>query len=154
MTVRFDAAAALCHPVQLDLPLPTGRAAPAVHHTRHLRGQQAYLSGLAAESSVERRYLGQGRAILARRWRGSRAEIDMIVADGATIVFVEVKKSRSFDAAIQSFGRAQQRRILQAAEEYLGSIGMGQLTDMRFDLALVDGQGAIDVIENAFGGWD
>lgn len=154
MTVRFDANAALCHPVQLDLPLAGGLSDAGLRHARHMRGQAAYLAGLAAENSVERQYLARGLDLVARRWRGARAEIDMILFDGETVIFVEVKKSRSFDLALQSFGLAQRRRILQAAEEYLGSVGMGQLTDMRFDLALVDDRGAVDIIENAFGADD
>ncbi len=43
------------------------------------------------------------------------------------------------------------RRICASAEEYLGTQPRGQLTDVRFDVALVDGQGVVRVIENAFG---
>jgi putative endonuclease len=110
----------------------------------------AYLSGLAAEDIVEKAYLRKGMALIARRWRGTRAEIDMIFADGAALIFVEVKKSRSFDAATRSLGRAQCDRILEAATEFLGRTDRSQLTEMRFDLATVDKVGAIDILENAF----
>jgi putative endonuclease len=150
MTVWFDARSAFAGAAQLELPLAVPNPMDALLHARQSRGQMAYLSGLAAENTVERVYLERGLTMMARRWRGARAEIDMILADAATVVFVEVKKSRSFDTAVQSFGKAQRLRILQAAEEYLGQRGLSQMTEMRFDLALVNAQGAIDIIENAF----
>ena len=157
MTAWFDPRAGVVTAVQLDLPLPmpAPRSAvdpvPDLRNLRHLRGKTAYLSGLAAEESVLRLYRASGMEVLERRWRGSRAEIDLILKDGDVVVFVEVKKSRSFDAALLSLGPAQRRRITQAATEYLGHAGLGQLTDIRFDLAMVNGIGAVDILENAFG---
>ena len=157
MTAWFDPRAGVVTAVQLDLPLPmpAPRSAvdpvPDLRNLRHLRGKTAYLSGLAAEESVLRLYHASGMEVLETRWRGSRAEIDLILKDGDVVVFVEVKKSRSFDAALLSLGPAQRRRIAQAATEYLGHAGLGQLTDIRFDLAMVNGIGAVDILENAFG---
>jgi putative endonuclease len=165
MTAWFDARASLATAVQLDLPLPMplpmplsmpearspAVPVPDVRNTRRMRGKTAYLSGLAAEDSVLRLYVAGGMHVLEQRWRGSRAEIDLILKDGDVIVFVEVKKSRSFDAARLSLGPAQRRRIAQAATEYLGHAGLGQLTDIRFDLAMVNGIGAVEILENAFG---
>jgi len=157
MTAWFDPRAGVVTAVQLDLPLPmpAPRSAvdpvPDLRNLRHLRGKTAYLSGLAAEESVLRLYRASGMEVLETRWRGSRAEIDLILKDGDVVVFVEVKKSRSFDVALLSLGPAQRRRIAQAATEYLGHAGLGQLTDIRFDLAMVNGIGAVDILENAFG---
>ncbi|MGR3591873.1 MAG: YraN family protein [Limimaricola soesokkakensis] len=122
-------------------------------HPQHVvRGSRARLSGLAAEDSVARHYARSGRAVLARRWRGPGGEIDLIVREGARLVFVEVKASRSFDAATAQLGRRQMERICRSAEAYCGEMPDGALTEMRFDLALVDGQGEVRVIENAFDG--
>jgi len=41
-------------------------------------------------------------------------------------------------------------RICRSAAAYLAGEPMGQDTEMRFDVALVDGCGRIDIIENAF----
>ncbi|OZB20530.1 MAG: hypothetical protein B7X55_00100 [Rhodobacterales bacterium 34-62-10] len=138
---------------QLELPLPVSAVIPApeIRNSRRLRGKTAYLSGLAAEESVVRLYNARGMGLMAKRWRGSCAEIDLILKDGAVVVFVEVKKSSSFDAALLSLGRAQRRRIALAALEYLGRTGLGQLTDIRFDLAMVNDIGAVAILENAFG---
>lgn len=116
------------------------------------RGSRARLSGLAAEDSVARHYARSGRAVVARRWQGPGGEIDLIVREGARLVFVEVKASRSFEAATAQLGRRQMDRICRSAEAYCGEMPDGALTEMRFDLALVDGQGEVRVIENAFDG--
>ncbi|MDX1821793.1 MAG: YraN family protein [Paracoccaceae bacterium] len=156
MTAWFDPRGAIAAPIQGCLPLtfPADGPSPQVSRNRQSRGRTAYLSGLAAEDSVARDYTSRGLTVLARRWRGSCAEIDLILADGDAVIFVEVKKSRSFDAAILSLGPAQRRRIMSAASEFLGERAAGQLTPARLDLAMVNDQGAINILENAFGEGD
>ena len=114
-------------------------------------GQRAYLSGLSAEEAVARHYQANGVLEAARRWRGHSGEIDLVVLDGEIVVFCEVKKARSFDAAMIRLGEAQMQRIYAAASEYLAQTPRGQLSEVRFDLALVDGAGMVQVMENAFG---
>jgi len=118
----------------------------------------AHLAGLAAEDQVVTHYLSRGHHLVAARWRGKAGEIDLILRpperDG--FVFVEVKKSRSFDHALARVSARQAQRIMRAAEEFIGHCGAGLSTNMRFDVAMVDAQGQIEVLENAFagGGWD
>ncbi len=160
MTAWFDPHTVRAGAVQLTLPLTIPVAEkpvaarpvvdPAVCNIRQIRGRNAYLSGLAAEDAVVRIYAERGLDLLTRRWRGSRAEIDLILCDSGTFVFVEVKKSRSFDAALLSLGRAQRLRITQAASEYLGKCNLDQMTTMRFDLAMMNDAGAVEIVENAF----
>ncbi len=114
-------------------------------------GLQAYLSGKSAESSVVRAYQERNADMLEQRWRGEGGEIDLILREGDTIVFVEVKKARSFDQAIARLRPTQMMRIHAAASEYLAFMPDGQLSNVRFDLAAVDGTGQIRIIENAFG---
>ena len=59
------------------------------------------------------------------------------------------EKRRSHDAALRNLGKWQQKRIDEAATEYLANTGRSSATQMRFDVALVDGQGHIQVMENA-----
>lgn len=87
--------------------------------------------------------------VAARRWRGQAGEIDLILEDGDEVVFVEVKKSKTFDAASQMVSPRQMARLLRAAEEFLGRCRLGSLTPCRFDLGLVDGKGAVLVLPNA-----
>jgi putative endonuclease len=113
-------------------------------------GRNAYHSGLAAEDQVARLYDRSGRPICARRWRGSGGEIDLIARDGVEVIFIEVKKSRSHAEAAEHLTPRQMARIYASASEFLAGEPGGQNTDVRFDVALVDALGKIEILENAF----
>ena len=119
--------------------------------SRRDAGQRADLAGRSAEMRVAAEYETRGYVLLDTRWRGQGGEIDLIFGHDSTLVFTEVKKARSFDAAIASLRPAQMQRIQAAAAEYLARAPDGQLSDVRFDLAAMDGAGRVRIIENAFG---
>jgi putative endonuclease len=119
--------------------------------SRRRRGKAAYLSGVAAEDIVAKAYRLLGARLLESRWRGQAGEIDMILRHDHEIVFCEVKKARSFDAAIARLRPDQMQRIHVAASEYLAQVPTGQLTEVRFDLAVVDETGQAKIFQNAFG---
>ncbi|MFP7570985.1 YraN family protein [Marivita sp. S2033] len=116
---------------------------------RGARQQTNYHAGVSAEKSVERFYETQGARLRETRWRGPGGEIDLIVSEGERIVFVEVKKSRTHAEAAQRITARQMGRIMRSAEAYLGLCPCGALTDARVDVALVDAQGAIEIVPNA-----
>lgn len=115
---------------------------------RQHKGKGAYHAGLAAEDQVARLYERSGREIAARRWRGSGGEIDLIARDGAEVIFIEVKKSRTHAQAAERLTPRQIARIHGAAAEFLCNEPRGQATDVRFDVALVDQYGRIELREN------
>lgn len=118
------------------------------------RGRRNHLSGLAAEAAVERVCRDAGLELLDRRWRGQAGEIDLVFLDpDGTVVFVEVKASRDFDRAMALITPKQVARLHAAGEEYVGLRPQGQLTNRRFDAALVDGQGRVQIVENALLGY-
>lgn len=123
----------------------------SVHLPDQARGLTSYLAGIAAEDAVLRDYELRGCSLMAKRHRGCGGEIDLIVRDGHAVVFVEVKKSRSHALAAGHLSRQQQRRISLSAAEFLDSLPDASLTYARFDVALVDGMGRCEVLENAFG---
>ena len=116
-----------------------------------MSGAIGYNAGLAAEDIVAARYAELGCGVSAQRWRGARGEIDLIVEDGDVTVFVEVKKSRDFASAAARLSNRQMQRIYASAEGYLASSPGGMNSNARFDVALVNGQGAVEILENAFG---
>ncbi len=119
--------------------------------TAAFRSQTGFHAGLSAEAIVARDYERRGYRIACRRWRGQAGEIDLIAeSPRGELAFIEVKKSRSFHRAAERVGRRQMQRICLAAEEFLGTQPNGLLTDMRFDVGLVDGSGTAQIIENAF----
>ena len=118
---------------------------------KRARGAMAYHAGLSAEDQVARHYRGAGSPVLARRWRGSAGEIDIVAEDGEGLIFVEVKSAPTHAEAAESLGERQLARLRGAAEEYLAGVATGSLTNCRIDLALVDGAGRIEIVENLIG---
>jgi putative endonuclease len=115
-----------------------------------MTGLVSYHAGLAAEAAVARLYQGSGRVIAAQRWRGQSGEIDLVARDGAQVIFIEVKHSDTHAHAAEHLSGRQMARIAGAAAEFLEGEPAGQLTEARFDVALVDGAGRIEILENAF----
>ncbi len=116
-----------------------------------LRGQVAYCDGMSAEQRIAQDYERRGFSVASRRWRSAGGEIDLITRNGDGVVFVEVKKSRDFARAAERLSRRQMARIYASAEAFLAGEPRGQLTNARFDVALVDASGQFEIIENAFG---
>lgn len=116
-----------------------------------MSGATSYQAGLAAEGQVARHYLDSGRRIAARRWRGRSGEIDLIAREGSRVVFIEVKRAETFARAAERLSARQMDRIYAAASEFIAEEPAGQDTEVRFDVALVDGAGRIDIVENAIG---
>lgn len=132
--------------------MPFDFVSTPARQTRKARGLKNYLAGHAAEDSVARLYEDRGISICTRNWRGSSGEIDLIGRDGDVIVFVEVKQSSTHDLAASHISPAQIGRIFATVDEFVSAEPKGLLTDVRIDLALVDGMGRIEVVENAFAG--
>lgn len=117
---------------------------------RRTRGRLAQLSGVLAEDTVARHLEALGLTVLARRWRGTVGEIDLICRDGDCLVFVEVKQAATHADAAQRLGRNQMDRICAAACEYCVAKAGGMDREMRFDVALVDALGRVELLINAF----
>lgn len=116
-----------------------------------MTGKVSYLAGLAAEESVANQYRRRGMTMAARRWRGRAGEIDLIARNGEQVVFIEVKKSKTFARAAEALSQRQMARIQAAGAEFLAGEPCQLDTEVRFDVALVDAQGQIEVIEYAIG---
>lgn len=117
-----------------------------------MTGAVSFHGGLAAEEQVAAAYERAGCPIAARRWRGRYGgEIDLVARDGDRVIFIEVKRSATHARAAERLSERQMRRIHASATEFIGTEPRGQLTEVRFDLALVDEGGRIKILENAFG---
>ena len=113
-----------------------------------MSGTVAFHGGVAAEEAVARLYERSGHGIAARRWRSPAGEIDLIARKDGGVVFVEVKRARDIARAAERLGARQIGRILRAAEHFLAGEPAGADSAARIDVALVDGSGRIEVIEN------
>ncbi len=96
-----------------------------------------------------------GKKILCRNYRAKKGEIDIIVRDGDTVAFVEVKTrtGSAYGTPGEAVTYRKQQMIAQTARWYLAQ---NKLFDMnaRFDVAEVyvrtDGM-RMNYIKNAFG---
>ena len=91
-----------------------------------------------------------GFAILGRRLRTPLGEIDIIAATGAILAFVEVKRRPDLAGAAASLGRRQQGRLIAAAGYLLGEHPAWLRETTRFDVILVDREGRVRRIIDAF----
>jgi putative endonuclease len=110
--------------------------------------------GKSGEDLACRELERRGYAILARRYRRRRGEIDIIARDGATLVFVEVKArdSHEFGEASEAVTALKQRRMTELALDY---IMRNRLTDCpcRFDVVSIHfdaGAPVLELFQNAF----
>ncbi len=115
-----------------------------------MTGAVSYHAGKCAEDQVAQFYTRSGRPVVARRWRGISGEIDVIARDGDAVVFIEVKQSKTHAQAVEHLCERQMQRICLAASEFLCGEPDGLNTSARFDVALVDAQGRIEILQNAF----
>lgn len=114
-----------------------------------MSGTKSYLAGLSAEAAVQRCYERLGFEPCAKRWRGSRGEVDLIFSKDDGYVFVEVKKNKTHAAAADALTSNQQQRIMNTALEFIAD-RVGHLdVDMRFDLATLCETGEIDLRKGA-----
>jgi putative endonuclease len=116
-----------------------------------MSGLRSYHAGLAAEDTVAGLYETGGCPIAARRWRGTAGEIDLVARDGSAIIFIEVKQADTFAWAAEHLSERQIGRIYATASEFIANEPGGQETEVRFDVALVDAKGAVEVVRNAIG---
>ncbi len=113
-----------------------------------MANQTSYYKGIAAEDIVTSHYKQLGYLLKETRFKSAYGEIDLIFMGQNEWVFVEVKCSKTFMAAAERILPRQVQRIYAAAQDYLSD--MAGDVDCRFDAALVDGSGRVEVIENAF----
>lgn len=80
-----------------------------------------YESGLTGENQAERYLASQGMTVVARRYRAEDGEIDLVMADGEIIVFVEVKARPGGQPGdgLRAVTPAKQRRMTHAAQHFL-----------------------------------
>jgi putative endonuclease len=97
----------------------------------------AFRLGVSAESRAAFFLAAKGYRTLAKRWKSSVGEIDLVVKRGPLIVFVEVKARARLEAAAEAVLPRQRRRIIAAAEAWLAAHPEHAGYDMRFDAVLV-----------------
>lgn len=97
----------------------------------------------------------KGYTLVARNWRCEAGELDMVLQDGNTLVFVEVRtrRSRRFGPAEESITPAKQSRLIELAHTYLQETSAGDCL-WRIDVVAIHldrGRLQVNHIQNAVG---
>ncbi len=117
------------------------------------RSQLSKQTGDAWENQARRWLERHGLRFIAANARERGGEIDLIMRDGAVIVFVEVRyrRSASYGEAAASVTPQKQQRLLKAARLWLSrQNGSFDTVDCRFDVVAFTGND-IQWLQNAFG---
>lgn len=95
--------------------------------------------GMGAEQAAADYLVARGLALVARNYSCRGGEIDLILRDGASLVFVEVRERAGggFGGAAASITATKQARIRLAAQHYLSRHGLD--LPCRFDAVLIQG---------------
>ena len=82
-----------------------------------------------------------GLTLLARNWRSRFGELDLVMREGDTVVFVEVRYRRhaAFGGGAASIGAAKCARLTLAAQGFLQAQPRLASLPCRFDVVAFDG---------------
>lgn len=113
-------------------------------------------SGKAAEE-LARLYLQQhGLKLLARNWSCRRGELDLVMLDVDTVVFVEVRYRRhsAWGGAVESVDARKREKLTRAAMHFLQQESRWAKHPCRFDVIAINAEGnstpRLNWIQNAF----
>lgn len=112
-------------------------------------------SGEAGEQLALEHLERHGLRLLARNVHARGGEIDLVMLDGPTLVFVEVRSraSRGLVGALESVTASKQRRVFSAARVYLDRHPEHASRPCRFDVVGITRDGTLTTLEwaaNAF----
>lgn len=112
--------------------------------------------GDEAEALARRHLARNGLECLATNYRCRVGEIDLVMEDEGTLVFVEVRyrgAGARYDA-ITSVSNAKQRRIILATERFLSRYPKLAAREIRFDVVCIDrsasGEARLQWLRDAF----
>ena len=112
-------------------------------------------SGRSAEDFAEGYLRRQGLRLLERNWRCRSGELDLVMLDGDTVVFVEVRYRRysAWGGALESVDLRKRQKLIRAAQLFLQQESRLAKHPCRFDVVAL-GQTGKDQepnwIRNAF----
>ncbi len=113
-------------------------------------------SGQAAEALACQHLQQHGLRLLAQNWRCRRGELDLVMLDADTVVFVEVRYRRhsAWGGAIESVDARKRDKLTTAAMHFLQQESRWAKHPCRFDVIAINAQGnsppLLNWIQNAF----
>ena len=110
-------------------------------------------TGKEAEAHACRHLQAEGLQLLQRNYHTRRGEIDLIMQDKDSLVFVEVRFRRQshFGSAAESVDRKKQSRLIDCASHYIQTFPEIARQPCRFDVVSIGGNmDNIEWIRDAF----
>ncbi|WP_338522692.1 YraN family protein [Pseudomonas batumici] len=97
--------------------------------------------GKDAERLALRHLEQQGLRLLAQNWSCKRGELDLVMLDGDTVVFVEVRyrKNTQWGGALGSIDARKRKKVIFAAQYFLQRESRWAYCPCRFDVVAIDG---------------
>lgn len=104
------------------------------------RGIASNQSGKNAEQWALDYLAAQGLKFETRNFRSPRGEIDLIMWEEETLVFIEVRlrNTHKHGSAADSITSSKQQRVIQTAQQFLQAEGLWDKISCRFDAICLD----------------
>lgn len=98
-------------------------------------------AGREAETRALQHLQQQGLQLIAQNWLCKRGELDLVMLDGDTVVFVEVRYRRhsAWGGALESVDFRKQQKLVLAAQLFLQSETQWADAACRFDVVAIEG---------------
>lgn len=111
--------------------------------------ENTYQKGLSGEAQAIEYLENRGMVLLNRRYRSPFGEIDIVMLDGDTLVFVEVKAraTRGEGSGLLAVGQRKQAKLVKTARQYLAQHPCDRCA--RFDVIELTKDGVQHIV-NAF----
>lgn len=104
-------------------------------------GNTRQTAGREAEAYALRHLQQHGLQLITRNWSCKRGELDLVMLDGDTVVFVEVRYRRhaGWGGALESVDFRKQEKLTLAAQSFLQSEVRWADSPCRFDVVAING---------------
>ena len=134
----------------MDPRHPGGDATAAAADRRPIPRRARQALGRWGEAQAAAWYERRGCVVVDRNWRCDRGELDLVVVDGDTVVFVEVKARSNdrFGTASAAVGEQKQQILRRLAARWLDEHPTRR-GDLRFDVVAITGT-RLEWIPHAF----
>ncbi|MFJ5298786.1 YraN family protein [Pseudomonas sp. NPDC088368] len=119
-------------------------------------GNPRQTAGREAEAYALRHLQQHGLQLITQNWSCKRGELDLVMLDGDTVVFVEVRYRRhaGWGGALESVDVRKQGKLTLAAQWFLQSESKWADSPCRFDVVAINGDPgtapALNWLQNAF----
>ena len=118
--------------------------------------QTSHDKGIATEEFAKQYLIQQGLIFIDKNVHCRQGEIDLVMKDDDTLVFVEVKyrKNNHFGGAISAISQSKQKKIKHCVAFFLHKANLNEYnTPCRFDVIALEGdikQPQVTWLKNAF----